>query len=365
VPPRPQGAGTAEDPFLLTSVSELGSVWYRPQAHYRLVEHIDLAGSLWTVAVVPWFEGTFDGNGRRIENLSIQGQTHLGLFGKLGPSAWVDALSLRTVDVIGTDSLGALAGRNEGQISDSIVYGTINGRSHVGGLTGENHGIITYSRSSSTIRGEDDTGNLVGYNRGSIVGCRSDGVVRGDQNVGGLAGSNRGDISASQNHSIVHGERYVGGLSGRDWGHISQCQNAGTVFGWLSVGGLTGQSEGGEILDCYNEGMVMGTSEVGGLVGRCAGQVTRSYSTGVVMGTYDVGGLVGFIWRGDRVESSVWDFQSSGVLTDASGTEGRTTADMMSLDTYLDQGWDFESVWMICDHQDYPRLQWEDTECGD
>jgi hypothetical protein len=100
-------------------------------------------------------------------------------------------------------------------------------------------------------------------------------------------------------------------------------------------------------------------------VGRCAGHVTRSYSTGVVMGTYDVGGLVGFIWKGDRVDQSVWDFQSSGVLTDASGSQGRTTADMMSLHTYLDQGWDFDSIWMICDHQDYPRLQWEHTECGD
>jgi len=151
----------------------------------------------------------------------------------------------------------------------------------------------------------------------------------------------------------------VGGLSGKDSGDIFECQNSGTVFGMLSVGGLTGLSQGGAVHDCYNQGTVMGTSEVGGLVGRCAGHVTRSCSTGVVSGTYDVGGLVGFIWQGDRVESSVWDVQSSGVLTDASATQGRTTADMMSLDTYLDLGWDFDGVWRIREGHDYPRLKWE------
>ncbi|NQV34861.1 MAG: hypothetical protein HQ515_19360, partial [Phycisphaeraceae bacterium] len=205
VPQRPQGAGTTDDPFLLTSAFELGSIWYRPQAHYRLVEHIDLAGISWTVAVVPWFEGTFDGNGLHIENLQIQGQRHLGLFGKLGPGARVDALNLWEADVTGTDTLGSLTGINEGQISNSFSSGTVKGGSYVGGLVGENHGVVTYSRSSSTILAEDDAGNLVGNNRGSIVGCRSDGVVRGDQDVGGLAGRNQGAISSSHSNSIVHG----------------------------------------------------------------------------------------------------------------------------------------------------------------
>ena len=28
-------------------------------------------------------------------------------------------------------------------------------------------------------------------------------------------------------------------------------------------------------------------------------------------------------------------------------------------------GWDFESIWIICEGGDYPRLRWEGVRCGE
>jgi hypothetical protein len=28
-------------------------------------------------------------------------------------------------------------------------------------------------------------------------------------------------------------------------------------------------------------------------------------------------------------------------------------------------GWDFDNVWMICEGLDYPRLQFQETQCGE
>ena len=53
------------------------------------------------MAVIPWFKGTFDGNGYVISNLHIQGGGHLGLFGKLDSGGKISNLGLEAVEVNG------------------------------------------------------------------------------------------------------------------------------------------------------------------------------------------------------------------------------------------------------------------------
>lgn len=36
---------------------------------------------------------------------------------------------------------------------------------------------------------------------------------------------------------------------------------------------------------------------------------------------------------------------------------------MQTRDTFTQAGWNFYTTWMICEGQDYPRLQWEGVEC--
>jgi len=43
---------------------------------------------------------------------------------------------------------------------------------------------------------------------------------------------------------------------------------------------------------------------------------------------------------------------------------GLTTEQMLSRRIFENAGWDFDTVWMICEG-DYPTLQWETLECDD
>jgi len=123
---------------------------------------------------------------------------------------------------------------------------------------------------------------------------------------------------------------------------------------------------GGTITNCYSEGDVSGFIRVGGLVGHNRGTITNCYAAGSVSGTYTVGGLVGWndlLWG--TVSNSFWDFETSGRTGSAGGT-GKTTAEMQTISTFTDAGWDFvgetvngiEDIWFIPEG-DYPHLWWE------
>jgi hypothetical protein len=65
------------------------------------------------------------------------------------------------------------------------------------------------------------------------------------------------------------------------------------------------------------------------------------------------------------ISTSFWDIQTSGQTTSVGGT-GKTTAEMQTISTFTDAGWDFvgetvngiEDIWFI-PQQDYPHLWWE------
>jgi hypothetical protein len=146
-PAMPSGLGTAEQPYLIRDARDLGVVWSKPRAHYRLEADVDLSGITWSMAVVPWFDGTLDGNGHVISNVHIQGAGFLGLFGQLRGEAEISSLGLDAVDVIGTgDNVGGLVGSNAGSITTSYNTGLVTGNEEVGGLVGTNaDGLITSS----------------------------------------------------------------------------------------------------------------------------------------------------------------------------------------------------------------------------
>jgi hypothetical protein len=143
-----------------------------------------------------------------------------------------------------------------------------------------------------------------------------------------------------------------------------------TVIGGDYVGVLVGRNDG-QIYNCYcAAGSVTGNSSVGGLTGRIVeGFVMDSYSTCNVTGYEFVGGLVGYN-EGGTVSNSFWDVQTSGQGRSAGGT-GKTTAQMKSIATFLEAGWNIIAVanpgvrnpsyiWNIVDGQTCPFLGWED-----
>jgi hypothetical protein len=377
-PVMPEGSGTAEEPYLIRDANDLGTVWFEPQAHYRLESSIDLSGIAWSVAVVPWFAGGFDGNGHVISNLRIEGQSYLGLFGESSPEAAIFNLGLETADVHGSGNhVGALAGCNRGGIVSSSSTGTIAGAWQVGGLAGRNEGSITASQSTATVHAdEEDVGGLVGTNFGSVATSHSAGGITGHDHVGGLVGrcDRDGGIRDSYSTASVNGSGIcVGGLVGFHSGSIRGCHSTGTVVGGSYTGGLAGLSDG-SIAASYSTGAVSGNDEVGGLAGCNAyavlgltvrGSITASYSTGFVGGRNSVGGLLG-AGGPQGVTGSFWDIETSEQAASVAGT-GKTTTKMQTASTFLDAGWDFEGetvngtedLWWILDGQDYPRLWWE------
>ncbi len=353
-PVMPEGLGTAQEPYLIRDARDLGTVWFKPLAHYRLETSLDLSGIIWSMAVVPCFGGIFDGNGYVISNLQIQGGSYLGLFGELGLEAKLSNLGLEAVNVNGDWYVGGLAGKNLGSITNCYSIGTVTGHNYyVGGLIGRNKdGSITASHSTGTVSGDVWVGGLVGQNyAGRINVSYSTGEVNGNLSVGGLAGDNyTGSITASFSTATVSGYERVGGLVGYNfWG----------IF----------NPRGGIITTSYSTGNVFGSNRVGGLVGyNFRGSIVESYSTGTVDGNKHVGGLVGDYYE-DTISHSFWDTETSGQTTSAGGT-GKTTAEMQTAGTFLGAGWDFvdetqngnEDIWWILEGQDYPRLWWENAE---
>jgi hypothetical protein len=202
----------------------------------------------------------------------------------------------------------------------TISHLTVHGGTYLG-LFGElrigaevrNLGVTEVNMDAS----DDYVGAVVGVNGGTVTGCYSTGAVRGRTDVGGLLGDN--------------------------WGTVAQCYSTCAVSGGNGAGGLMGANSNGVVSNCYSSGPVEGADRRGGLV---------AYNQGIVIQCF-------------------WDTQASGQTESAAGT-GKTTAEMQTASTFLEEGWDFvdetangtEDIWKISEGLGYPRLWWEKYSGG-
>jgi len=163
------GRGTAEAPYLISTVDHLNEVRNYLDKHFRLIEDLDLGvygtGQGWEPIGTPDipFTGTFDGNGHTISNLFINrgDDSRIGLFGSVGVSGSILNLGLVNVNVRGIYYVGGLAGENYGQITGSYAVGAVEGGSSVGGCVGSNYyGHIEKSYATGTVKGKQ-AGGLV------------------------------------------------------------------------------------------------------------------------------------------------------------------------------------------------------------
>jgi filamentous hemagglutinin family protein len=331
------------------------------------------------------FTGTLDGNGYVIDGLTIYlpSTYYVGLIGYAGSGAVIENIGLTDVDITGYDYVGGLVGQNDGTITNSYATGSVSGDFFVGGLVGLNIGTITDSYATGSVSGTAYVGGLVGGHTGTINNAYATGSVSGSSSsdyVGGLVGYNRsGTITDSYATNSVSGTEYVGGLVGyNESGTITDSYSTGSVIGTTAVGGLVGVNiDSGTITDSYSTGSVSGGIFVGGLVGANSGDITDSYATGSVSGTDYVGGLVGYNDSGTITDSystgsvsgtadgvgglvgyndsgtitaSFWNTQTSGQSSGigggdtSSGVSGKTTAQMQTLSTYTDAGWDIAGI---------------------
>lgn len=291
------------------------------------------------------FAGTLNGNDHTISDLTInaQGNDNAGLFGYTGTASMVSKVGIHKSMVTGRNSVGSLAGNNNGTISNcyaeqSNVTGNGDGSSGSGGLVGTNSGTISSSHASGSVTGIDDVGGFVGVNRGQISASYALARVTNNTNqAGGLIGTNEtgGMVSACYASGQVGdvgitGE--MGGLVGLNSGNISYSNALGrTDCGSnSSCGGLVGNNNG-TISDCYATGGVSGSgSNAGGLAGINNGTVSNTYATGSVAGKENSGGLAGN--NKGTISNGYWNssLSENGVGTGtAAGAVGLTAAQML------------------------------------
>lgn len=215
--------------------------------------------------------------------------------------------------------------------------------------------------SNLTIQNGGHAGLLGSIRKGAQVnnlGIESAEIVCADATkcVGILAATNAGHIARCYTTGNITGEDIVGGLVASNGGIVSECFSTAVVSGTSQLGGLLGFNSD-TLRHSYASGTVTGKNAMGGLVGKNTKAITQCYSTGKVSGQWDTGAVVGV----SNVPTSQCYYVLGACRQDAGGAKPLTTNQMKFQSNFTD--WDFDTIWSICEEQDYPRLQWEGISC--
>ncbi|MCC5877692.1 MAG: InlB B-repeat-containing protein, partial [Candidatus Sumerlaeia bacterium] len=319
------------------------------------------------------FEGTFDGQGFTISNLTVSASgSRVGLFRRIHSTASVTDLHLENITVTATggstDHLGTLAAILAGTVTGCTVSGSVSGsmlmgtsNNWLGGMIGliEATGHVEDSRSSVNVSGVGNTS----LNMGGLVGRLIGGTIRNSGSSGSLT------YNALVNSSI-------GGLTGSlvSNGLIENSYSTATITGFPNstrVGGLVGLAlAGGTVRASFAAGSLEGLDPSGGthggLVGRMENSfVEDSYSriTLTTPGSSNLGGLVG-TQSNSTVTDSYWNLDIH--PTSEGGGTGLTTAQMTTVPYAggVYGGFDFSGDWVadtLGVNNGYPYQPWQEV----
>lgn len=276
------------------------------------------------------YTGTFDGRDNRIIGLTMTGD-NAGIFDTIGADGTVEDLRVYSGTFTGTDNAGAVAGVNNGKISNVTAFGNVvdvkntsDQASYAGGIAGTNSGTIdsvtvtgTATQSSQVTAGsaEAAAGGIAGLNSGTISNSSANSAVNASAGnataLGGVAGVNKGTLDNVDSLGVTTGvykvqgqntlySDNVGGIAGTNSGTVTNVYNESIVSGRDNVGGIFGENSGTDVSNVANAADVTGeagdndTSDyVGGLAGSNSGSITGGRNNGEITGNNYVGGLVG------------------------------------------------------------------------
>ena len=301
----PEGSGTEEDPYRVSTASELAYFAYKTQIqgqesydHIVLTDDIDLAGYDWLPmgrarGTNTGFRGTFDGQGHTISNLNVNvsgiaKNTEYGLFGLVDSGAVIKNFSIISGQVNGFDnSTGAVAGYAWSATIENVTnYVDVVGATNVGGIVGQLTRGTTISNAinNGNISGTHRVGGIVGGTEAvvatrSLLGVANTGTVTAYDCTGGIIGYGYSiSISGAYNSYTATVEGDIGAYTGGIAGYLVQncivegAVNTADVAGVSCVGGLLGgAANGGSLTTSYSEGLISArgssVTEVGTLVG--------------------------------------------------------------------------------------------------
>lgn len=317
------GAGTAEEPYIITDIVELQAMSGDTSGQYELGNDIDASATAdWndgagfdpilaprdtsesgddTQPLARAFSGELAGDGHEISGLTVDRPDEPGaglLF--INQGAVVD-LTVSDATVAG-QSAGIIAASGGGGLRNLTVSGSVSGDTETGGILGTNKGAIVSCEADVDVSGTERVGGIAGRNNGNVGGTSVDGSVDGTFDVGGAFGtvSNASVVGRVDAAASVSGSTRVGGFVGDHDGRISGSTATGDVSGDEQVGGFAGETWG-RLLGVTARGTVEGTENVGGLAGACYGRVRACSVHGDVTGTTNVGGVLGWGSAGSAI----------------------------------------------------------------
>lgn len=291
------GISTVEE-FMRISVD----VNYPRDGKYILLDNLDFSNV--TKYTPKRFDGTFNGNGLSIDNITIvNNKNKTGIFSE-GPSPHIHDLYIRNANVKGMAQTGALigfVGRDSKIERIGVINSKIEGNSYTGGIVGVSEWSSTSNSNQikQTFVYKTDVKATLSNNVGGIVGV--------------LSGS-YGQTKLENNYAL-----YV------------NIQSDGILPMNLYYGGIAG-----DIFSAYED-----------------------YNYAVVSmpdkqrESYYVGALFG--WK--NTSTSYYNKEMKNAYAASNSSSGRTEEQMMKKSTY--KNWDFNAIWAIDEGKSYPYFQWQ------
>ena len=257
------------------------------------------------------FEGTFDGKGWTISNLTLDrggSLSNVGLFGYAGASATLKNVRLAggTVSVSNStagkkiSNIGAIAGYLGGSLQD--CYGSVS-------VSVTNNGAVpgkkgTVAADMTIILG---VGGLVGTLGGNMTGCTNAGTV---------------SINSSSNvtDDVPYIAGYVGGLAGLQGSTSSDASRSLVTKNCSNAGALVFNVSGSGGVDRFGQQMYSKTAMVGGIVGYSMASISDCKNTAAIQTGFVKDGVTQSGWGGSTVGGIVGSLRGPEISESASAT---------------------------------------------
>ena len=262
---------------------------------------IDMTDQSWTPVGTTMgtdgFAGDFNGNGKYINNLTIENEnSNIGFFGGMATGAKVHNVnfSKATITGIPTSYAGVIAGASLGIIENCKVTDSNISGNYAGAITGNNSVQVNNCNAINVnVNANHSAGGIAGVSYGKIEYCTVSG---------------RSSISTTGTNTCA------GGIVGQTTeesgiptsGRLFKCAVDNITISALRAGGIAGENSFGIVGQCIvNKTKVTYTSNnsntcLGGVVGyNTRGSVVASYSAYSTIGTDNLsveslGGIVGY-----------------------------------------------------------------------
>mgnify|MGYP002558078156 FL=1 len=261
-----EGEGTEANPYLIKTAADLAKFAEFVTAgetlsgyYLKLENDVEVASFTQIGNKTKAFSGYFDGNGKTIKGVNLEGASNLGMF------AILSGATVKNLTIEG--SVGATGGTN-GLLAAQAYCGTlvenVTVKGTVSGGSTDNGGLIGASVKIGS--GDVYIKNCVNYANVTSSG------VKGTAATGGIIGANAAGLAT-----------YIENC--KNYGNIStEGTFAGGMIGLLRV--VSGNNNA-KVSGCYNYGNINGGVQVGGIVGGSRDKIADSFTlaTALINGT--------------------------------------------------------------------------------